>query len=188
MISDMLHSQSLFPVLCVIRTVFSVIRAEKNWALKAALFLMEKGSAHLALWLKPVSGAERKRRLILCITQATGPSHPFQFQWWRARSSDGARKGPNLEGGLGRLLHYLFHTHPPLLLSYPFFSSLLFLCFSKEKTNRFTCKQLLQAKRPLGLMFGWLMVIWGVAVGLTKCLFFFSLSLDSSPPFLSPSL
>lgn len=30
---------------------------------------------------------------------------------------------------------------------YPFFS------FSKEKTNRFTCKQLLQAKRPLGLMF-----------------------------------
>lgn len=34
----------------------------------------------------------------------------------------------------------LFHLYP-------------FFYFSKEKTNRFTCKQLLQAKRPLGLMF-----------------------------------
>lgn len=162
----------------------NVISAERSWGLKAALFLVEKGSAHLASRLKPVSAAERKRRLILCITRATGPSHLFQFQWWVARSSGGARKSPNLKGGLGRLLHSSFHTHfstPPLL---SFFPPLSFFFFNPSPKKRQIGLHASCYCRPRDLWdwcFGRLMVIWGVAVGLTKCLFS-SLSFSWLPP------
>lgn len=107
-------------------------------------------------------------------------------QWW-------CKKGPNLEGGLGRLLHSAFPTHPPLLLSYPFSSfSFFFYPFPKKKKKRQTGLHASCYYRLRDLWdwcFGRLMVIWGVAVGLTKCLFFSSLFLSTPlSPFLPPSL
>lgn len=65
-----------------------------------------------------------------------------------------------------------------LILLFPF----LFYPFPKKKTNRFTCKQLLQAKRPLGLMFWTTDGYLRSCSRLDKVLIFFSLFLLTPPP------